>query len=91
MVVPNNNKFKITFRPYSDANFDRLKQDILNLDWNELLNFSHDVNIMYNKFNSKIDELYCKNFPTKVKYVSIKRIMNPWLSAEIKKIYKSKM
>ena len=49
----------------------------------------NDVNIDTNMFIKAIDDLYCKSFPLKTKYVSCKRLSKPWLTSSLLKCIKN--
>ena len=83
-------KRKITFRPYSDQKFKLLKTSLANIDWHKEIGRITSVQEAYNNFVSKIDGLYCQHFPSKVKYISEKRIKNSWLSPNLKHLINQK-
>ena len=59
------------------------------IDWG--LIFDHgDVSSKADKFINKLNQLYFKTFPLKVKYISQKRINNYWLTPVIKAMIKEK-
>ena len=74
-----NKKIKISLRPYSQQNFDLLVSKIASTNWNEIVG-SGDSNIVTEIFIDKLNELYRKCFPLKIKYLSKKRIEKPWLT-----------
>ena len=76
----------ITFRPYSDANFDKLVDRLVETDWDPFL-MSEDINLQFDNFIEYLDKLYCDCFPLKCKQISAKRRANPWVTDEtLKKI-----
>ena len=85
----NYSKVKITFRPFSEQNLDKFKTYLNNHDWNSVS--TNDLDAYLKKFIETIDYFYCKCFPTKTKYVSLKSFRSPWITDKIKTIisYKS--
>ena len=84
-------KRRIVTRPFSETKLRSLKQELDETNWDELL-FGRPIDIdeACKNFMSKLDMLYCKHFPTKIKYISYKRINNPWLSSQLKKLLNKK-
>ena len=80
---------KLSFRPFSEDNLNKLISRINNFDWNVLSSGTLD-SFMLN-FTQKLNNLYCECFPTKIKYVSQKYFENPWITRDIIKLinYKS--
>ena len=81
-------------RPVTDASMEKLTNDLLNTDWNRL-NFTDnnspaDIHISCQQFISYLDSTYCKNFPLKIKYLSQKRLINRWVTPELKKLMAEK-
>ena len=82
MMHNNNDMLKtFSFRPYSDANFNKLENKMYATNWTSLLS-SSDVNTQFNKFLSYLDRCYCDSFPLKTKTISEKRQKNSWVSGE---------
>ena len=84
----NTDLHKISFRPQSEENISGFLLDISKLSWNDII--TDDVNFSMNQFDKIINELYCKNFPIKTKFISSKRLSKPWLSTGILKSIKTK-
>ena len=82
-------KIKIISRPFNDQNFSSLQAEVSSTNWDELL-VGLSAEEAYNVFFIKINSLYCKHFPTKIKFISPKRAANPWLSPEIKTLINKK-
>lgn len=83
-----NDKIRVEFRPFSESNLTSLMNDMSSRCWDGFLqNFSSidEYNLCSENFVETLDECYCKNFPTKVKFVSSKRLLNPWITPAIKK------
>ena len=55
-----------------------------------MLLYSQDVNVNFNIFIDKLHELYSECFPLKAKYISEKRLNNPWITANVIKSIKTK-
>ena len=82
-------KIKIESRPYSDINLQILKDNLVNTDWDSLLNYN-DLDSCTTTFIDKINDLYIKCFPLKVKFVSIKRLKNRWITSDVKRLINEK-
>ena len=83
-------KVKVTFRPYSNEKFIALRASLAEINWDDLIGHIPCVEEAYKIFVSKIDWLYCQHFPSKVKYISKKRLQNPWLTANLKHLINQK-
>ena len=89
----NNEQICIKVRPFSEQHLNSLITDLENSDWDEIVcnNDSEiDVNVATSNFLDHINKLYCKNFPLKTKFVSQKRLCNPWLTSDLKKLINKK-
>ena len=84
-----NEKIKINLRPYSQQNLDKLVSAISSTDWTEIIN-SGDTNVATENFIDKLNELYRKCFPLKVKYLSKKRIEKPWITDHLMYLIRQK-
>ena len=82
-------KIKIVSRPFNDRNFSSLQDEISNINWDSILE-NLDPDQACKVFFTKINDLYCKHFSIKIKYISAKRAANPWLTPEIKKMINKK-
>ena len=77
----------ITFRPFSEQNMERLMTEIRQTDWNAIIGDPvADLDRSCDSFTNYLNNLYTKNFPTKKKTISFKRISKPWINSEIKKL-----
>ena len=85
-----NSKFKIVSRPYNEQNFEGLKSELASFNWDTEMDKCLNANKAYNSFFSKINNLYSKYFPVKIKYISYKRITTPWFTPVLKKLIKRK-
>ena len=54
------------------------------------VNYLSDVGSLTLKLTSELDKLYCKYFPNKVKYVTLRQLNTPWISSGILKSIKTK-
>ena len=81
-------KIKIRFRYYGQQNTDRFRRQISSVCWNNLLTGTIDEKV--ETFSNKLKNLYFSNFPIMTKFVSAKRLNNPWLSSGILKSIKTK-
>ena len=84
-------KHRFVTRPFSETRLLSLRRDLDLINWDELLfSGSDDIDLACKKIVSKLDALYCKHFPKKIKYISYKRMNNPWLSPQLKKLLNKK-
>ena len=77
-----NNLVKIRFRDMSDTNYITFKNCLDSIDWGILLN-SIDINEQTETFLGIIENHFDNCFPIKTKFVSPKRLSNPWLTQAI--------
>ena len=87
-IEPKEDLVKLTFRPYSDENFNLLAQHVTDFDWDSA--FSGDTNSDFKIFIEKLNSLYCRCFPQKIKYVSRKKIQKPWITPRLLHLLKYK-
>ena len=80
---------KIQFRPQTLTNKQNFTQQLNTVKWNEVLS-SEDVNLNCNSFIKKLNEIYNKCFPMKTKFVSDKRLKNPWITQSVINSIKTK-
>ena len=73
----NPDMLKIKFRDRSAANYEKFLLACRELDF---YFSSTDLDTNVNEFTAKINKLYCKCFPIKIKCVSSKRARKPWIS-----------
>ena len=88
-----NKKIRVETRPYSVTNFNSLWNDLSITNWDSVLVNAEnllDPNDSCLNFIKHLDELYCKNFPRKIKFISEKRKKSPWFTSEIKKLIDKK-
>ena len=74
----------IESRPFSDINLNSYINELVNTNWNNLLNFD-DINTCFGSFVEYLNFQYCNFFPKKTKNISNKRLNNPWITTEIKR------
>ena len=86
---PGLQKIRIENRPYSDSNLQKLTEKLQNIDWDTLLDFSNLDNCI-NLFIYTLNKLYSECFPTKVKFISSKRLKNNWITPETKRLINEK-
>ena len=85
LTIPNyDRRHKQTFRPFNSVYLERLKDKFISTDWDALLNVQ-DPNLACNNFISCLNRYYCETFPIKTKFISNKRLENPWLNSGIKR------
>ena len=71
---------KVTFRLHSEENINNFVSECSHLNLQYPDNDIHS-NVAY--FNNTINELYCKCFPLKTKYITQKRMNKPWLTSSL--------
>ena len=80
---------KIVSRPFSDENVEKLRTECMNTDWTAMI--SHlDADNSILKFIDHMNMLYRKYFPTKIKWISQKRLKNRWMTSEVKDLINKK-
>ena len=84
----NNDKIKIVTRSHSEE--DNLKFERLVCEFNWGIIENDDVNLYAENFVNAMNDIYCKSFPVKIKYISKKRLNKPWLTPPILKLIKAK-
>lgn len=78
---------EVRFRDHSVGNIRSFVRQCSDLRWSCL---TDDVNVDTCRFVETVNNLYCRCFPLKVKYVSQKRLSKPWLSTAIMRSIKMK-
>ena len=81
-------KIRQEFRDESETNMNKLKDALLVFDWH--LIDSNNVNDRVLKFLNVFYNLYSKNCPLKIKYVSGRKVLNPWMSPGLSELIKCK-
>ena len=74
-----NSKHKITFRDFSNHNHDKYKHELHQINWEDLYHMT-STNESFNYFIDTIVKLYNKCYTVKTKFVTYKRLQNPWLT-----------
>ena len=82
-------KVKIKFRDFSINNKIKFRNELMKLDWTDILN-ENDVNPNTNKFLHSINTLYNSSFPIKTKMITQKSLQTPWITKGIIKSSKKK-
>ena len=80
---------KIEFRDMSQDNKLSFSQKISSVQWFDLLS-SPDINNNFSIFLTKLQDLYTECFPIKTKFISDKRLQNPWITQNILNSIKTK-
>ena len=88
-ITENNEKIKIESRPFTEINLQKLINELEKINWDSLLNFDDPEN-SFATFAEKLNFLYMKCFPVKIKFISTKRYINKWLTHEVKKLIDKK-
>ena len=86
----NDEKIKIESRPFSEQNLVKLIAELEKVDWDNFLNYEDPDNCT-NRFVEKVNHLYMKCFPLKIKFISIKRYINRWITNDVKKLIDKKI
>jgi len=75
-------KCRIAFRDHSDANMGNFLTRI-----EQGINFTtiaeNDIDLLVESFQDLVNKIYCRSFPLKIKFLSRKRLSNPWLSDDL--------
>ena len=87
-LFKHNNNIKVTFRCHSSDNINSYLQELSQVNWGNVL--VGDVHEQVEIFQNVVNTIYCKSCPLKIKYVSQKRLDNPWLTSGILKSIKMK-
>ena len=87
-LFKHNNNIKVTFRCHSSDNINFYLQELSQVNWGNVL--VGDVHEQVEIFQNVVNTIYCKSCPLKIKYVSQKRLDNPWLTSGILKSIKMK-
>ncbi len=75
-------KHKITFRISNAHNHNLFTSDLASISWNDILT-SNNIDENFETFNRTLHNLYDIHFPKVTKFVSSKRLSNPWLTPNI--------
>ena len=84
-----NGKIKVETRPFSECNLSKFIDKISEINWDHVLDYN-DVENCIIEFTNKIDKIYQKCFPIKVKYISPKRHKNKWITQDVKNLINKK-
>ena len=84
-----NSMYKKTFRDFSNYNQDKFTYELQQIDWENLYHMTN-ANESFNYFIDTISKLYNKCFPMKTKFISHKRLQNPWLTTGLMNSIKQK-
>ena len=79
---------KVTFRLINSVNHNNFTHALSNQNWSFLDRL--DVDKAFISFINTLNSLYKQHFPIKTKYVTIKKILNPWINERISKLIKYK-
>ena len=77
-----NTKHKISFRIFNTSNHNHFTSELAQIKWNDVLCLPN-TNDNFDLFLNTINRLYNKCYPIKTKYVSTKRLQNPWITTVI--------
>ena len=81
IATDSDQKIKLTFRCHDDLSMELFRTKLINVNWHNVL--VGNVNEQVNNFNSTVNDLYCKSFSLKIKYISIKRLKSPWITSDV--------
>jgi hypothetical protein len=87
-ALKNSDKIKIYFRSHNPVNMNCFICELSLINWESVL--TGDIHNQVVIFNNTVNRLYCRCFPLKTKYISIKRLHKPWLSSALLKAIKIK-
>ena len=89
-IAENTSKtYQIQFRYFTEANKQLFKRSLIAVEWERLL-IEDDVDRNFELFHDKIKEMYNHHFPVKSKNVSVKRMLNPWITSGLLNSIKQK-
>ena len=71
-----------TYRKETPQNMESFKADLANEEWTDVLNQSN-TNIAYDRFNTKLQKYYDKNFPLVTSEENTKSKKMPWITKTI--------
>ena len=85
-VVKSCRSFTKSFRDHCDSNLDRLFEDV-NLLCIDYFNqtFDNDVDVKCEWFLNKLNYVYNRDCPKRVKTISIKRLSKPWIDVSLRR------
>ena len=92
LLMPANDqtdKIKIETRPFSEEKMQNLINDIQLINWDYILDYNDPENCII-AFINKLNSLYCKHFPLKTKFISLKRLKNNWITSDVKHLINKK-
>lgn len=85
--TPKNIKKTVTYRDFKNVNWDALKINAYNINWNPLF-CANEIDDKIEYLNNKLTELYDKFVPFKT--ISVKNPPAPWLTPAIKDMMKQR-
>ena len=86
-VVKINNLITKTFRDHSDVKVDRLCTDVENMCADFFVECNtYDVNYKCEWFTNNLMKLYYRDCPKQTKTLTIKRLLKPWITANIRRM-----
>ena len=77
----------ITYRPWTDHGFNDMKEQLLEVNWDELFNCS-DVNEKLEKFHETVLSIYESSFPLKTRKITSQN--QPWFNDFLTKLRRRK-
>ena len=83
-VSKKSEKIKISFRPHDEHSKNIFQTNVENYEWTQVVD--DNIDIYVENFISAINDIYCKSFPLKIKYVSPKQFLNPWVNSRVKQL-----
>ena len=76
------NLYKKQFRMITTEGKQLFSDNLNSINWTNLFD-TNNVNTNFSLFLNKIQEIYNQSFPLKTKYISEKRVNNPWISQAV--------
>ena len=81
-------KVKIKFRLVNESTKIIFKNNIENFNWESVR--VQDVDAYMDNFMNALNDIYCKSFPLKSKFISFNHYCNPWFTNNLKKLIEAK-
>ena len=81
-------KVKISFRLDNESCRLKFRDKFINTNWDSIA--CDDVNTYMNNFLTYLNKIYIESFPLKIKYISRKSALNPWINSTIRKLIRAK-
>ena len=87
--IHSTDKIKIQTRPFTEQNLQNFIYELTMINWDNLLDYN-DIDLSLNAFMHHLNQIYVRNFPMKTKFLSYKRMNNPWITPNVKHLINKK-